>query len=199
VVENYIKFDLPIDTMWADIDYMDDYKVFTISQSRYKGLPAKVHKIRHEYNMTFVPIMDAGVAVRKDVSTIPALKTGLERKVFIKQAESEDPLTAGVWCGNAYFPDFYKADTNQWWSDMFNLMVKTYDDLEVDGVWLDMNEATNFCDGYCIEEERPKNSYRNKPFYVPGQRDLESESLGVDGRHENGFREYDTHNTFSLM
>jgi len=31
VVEQYEKYDLPIDTMWADIDYMDDYKVFTIS------------------------------------------------------------------------------------------------------------------------------------------------------------------------
>jgi len=67
-------------------------------------------------------------------------------------------LTAGFWCGNAYFPDFYKADTNQWWSDMFDHMVSTYDNLEVDGVWLDMNEATNFCDGYCIEEERPKDT-----------------------------------------
>ena len=67
-------------------------------------------------------------------------QTGLERKVFIKQAQSDDPLTAGVWCGNAYFPDFYKADTNQWWSDMFDHIVSTYDNLEVDGVWLDMNE-----------------------------------------------------------
>jgi len=67
-------------------------------------------------------------------------------------------VSAGVWCGNAYFPDFYKADTNQWWSDMFDHMVSTYDNLEVDGVWLDMNEATNFCDGYCIEEERPKDT-----------------------------------------
>jgi len=82
---------------------------------------------------------------------------------------------------------------------MFDHMVSTYDNLEVDGVWLDMNEATNFCDGYCIEEERPKSSLRNKAFYVPGQRDLESESLGVDGRHDNGFTEFDAHNTFSLM
>lgn len=31
VVDQYEAFDLPIDTMWADIDYMDDYKIFTIS------------------------------------------------------------------------------------------------------------------------------------------------------------------------
>ena len=85
-----------------------------------------------------------------------------------------------------------------WLACMFQFACN-FEEEELDGIWLDMNEATNFCDGYCIEEERPKNSLRNKPYYVPGQRDLESESLGVDGRHDNGFREYDTHNTFSLI
>ena len=32
VYQNYSAFQIPLDTMWADIDYMDDYKVFTISQ-----------------------------------------------------------------------------------------------------------------------------------------------------------------------
>jgi len=31
VYNNYKLFDLPLDTMWADIDYMEDYKLFTIS------------------------------------------------------------------------------------------------------------------------------------------------------------------------
>lgn len=166
VTVQYEKFKIPLDTMWADIDYMDDYKIFTISPSRYGNLTKYVHELRSK-NMTFVPIMDAGVAVRKDVDQYQTLKTGLARQVFIKQAESEDPLTAGVWCGNAYFPDFYKEDTNKWWGEQLDFLHTTLG-LELDGLWLDMNEATSFCNGYCIEEERPKNSLRNKPYYVPG-------------------------------
>jgi alpha-glucosidase (family GH31 glycosyl hydrolase) len=29
--QGYKTFNLPLDTMWGDIDYMDDYKVFTYS------------------------------------------------------------------------------------------------------------------------------------------------------------------------
>lgn len=51
--------------MWADIDYMDDYKLFTISEQSYPDLSEKVKKIKEE-GRYFVPIMDAGVAVRKN-------------------------------------------------------------------------------------------------------------------------------------
>lgn len=72
--------------------------------------------------------------------------------------------------------------------------------LEFDGIWLDENEATNFCNGYCKTEERPDDSYRNKPFYVPGWRDLEDKAIGVDGWHDSiKRREYDVHNLFPLM
>lgn len=72
--------------------------------------------------------------------------------------------------------------------------------MHFDGIWLDENEATNFCNGYCKPEERPADSYRNKPFYVPGWRDLEDKALGVDGWHDSiNRREYDVHNLFPLM
>lgn len=60
--------------MWADIDYMDDYKLFTISPA-YDGLADKVATIKKD-NRRFVPIMDAGVAVRKDQG-YTALEEGL--------------------------------------------------------------------------------------------------------------------------
>lgn len=67
--------------MWADIDYMDDYKVFTISNVSYGNLSNQVKAIRQK-NMTFVPIMDAGVAVRNDPYF--ALDVGKEMGIFIK-------------------------------------------------------------------------------------------------------------------
>jgi alpha-glucosidase (family GH31 glycosyl hydrolase) len=67
-----------------------------------------------------------------------------------------------------------------------------------DGIWLDENEATNFCNGYCDISERPLDSLRDKPYYVPGWRDLEDKALGVDGVHDNGYHEYDLHNLFAL-
>jgi len=84
VTQQYDAYKIPIDTMWADIDYMDDYKVFSISPSRYSNLTKWVKEIRETKNMTFVPIMDAGVAVREDVESYYTLKTGLDKGVFIK-------------------------------------------------------------------------------------------------------------------
>ena len=81
--QNYTTNEFPLDTMWADIDYMDDYKIFTISESRYKDLATKVEQI-HKDGKTFVPIMDAGVAVRADKDNYLALKKGLDMGIFIK-------------------------------------------------------------------------------------------------------------------
>lgn len=95
VVEQYEKFKIPLDTMWADIDYMDNYKIFTISQDTYSHLPEYVDEIRKK-NMTFVPIMDVAVPNLRNTNYY-ALERGLEMDVFIKQALSDAPLTAGVW------------------------------------------------------------------------------------------------------
>ena len=83
MVQNYTAHDLPLDTMWADIDYMDDYKIFTVSQTRYANLAANVSYIRKNKNMTFVPIMDVGVAVRPNENYF-AFDQGMDKNIFIK-------------------------------------------------------------------------------------------------------------------
>jgi len=59
--------------------------------------------------------MDAGVAVRQKSENYKALELGKQMDIFIKQANSNDPLTAGVWCGNAYFPDLFTDQGVKYW------------------------------------------------------------------------------------
>ena len=35
------------------------------------------------------------------------------------RADKSGPLTAGVWCGNAYFPDFFNPAAVSWWKANF--------------------------------------------------------------------------------
>jgi len=59
VIEGYKNEGLPLDTIWSDIDYMDDFKDFTVDVENF---PLDVmKKITDEYR--YVPIVDAGVSL----------------------------------------------------------------------------------------------------------------------------------------
>jgi len=107
-------------------------------------------------------------------------ESGLLHDVFIKKADLSGPATGGVWPGHAYFPDFFKPETVEWWKSnlqSFNNII------QFDGIWLDMNEPSSTCTGYCYQDERPANSIKYKLPYLPGQRDLEIQALGLDTVH----------------
>lgn len=44
------------DTQWADIDYMDAYKDWTLDPNKFADLPAVVNDL-HSYGMHFIPIV----------------------------------------------------------------------------------------------------------------------------------------------
>lgn len=144
-VQNYKHYDLPLDTQWVDIDYMDRYRDFTYDNSSFEDLPKLVDQL-HAMNKKFIPIIDIGIAKQEDY---PAYAQGVLADAFIKGADGND-FVGRVWPGDAVYPDFFapKNQTAAWWKDQLSEFYKT---LPFDGLWLDMNEASNFCDGACLD------------------------------------------------
>ena len=75
--------------------------------------------------------------------------------VFIKSPNTGDPLVGLVWPGGTTWVDWFHPNATKYWHSEFDYFRQT---VEFDGLWIDMNEVTSFCDGEC--------------GYGPGQLDL---------------------------
>lgn len=64
VLAGYRDNDFPIDVMWSDIDYMQNYRNFLYDDKlAFKELPDFIKQV-HDLGMKYVPILDAGTAAR---------------------------------------------------------------------------------------------------------------------------------------
>jgi len=79
VVQKFELYDLPIDVIWSDIDYMIDYYDFTVDPSRYNLEDMQqMMNLNSSNGVHWVPIIDAGVAIPTDAAT-----RGQQLNVFI--------------------------------------------------------------------------------------------------------------------
>jgi alpha-glucosidase len=63
IYDNYKKYKIPLDTLWSDIDYMENYKDFTFDPTNFAGLPKLIEDL-HNDDKHYIPIIDAGIAQR---------------------------------------------------------------------------------------------------------------------------------------
>ena len=172
VYENYIAYELPIDTFWEDIDILQDYRIFTLNENEFKDLPNLISEL-HQNNYKFVPIVDIGFPM-KDEDEFYVL--GKKTNAFIKSNYTKQDLISYVWPKHAVFPDFFCDAGVELWSFA---MEKYYQSVKYDGIWLDMNEPTmilveDIHRGEILPEnytfDPNKNKYEYIP-YVPGYRE----------------------------
>lgn len=128
--------DIPCDVLHFDIDYMDNYKVFTWNQDRYHGDPEGFLKRLTDDGFKPVTINDPGV---KQEEGYYVYEEGVKNGYFAKTPEGEVYINA-VWPGDSSFPDFGNPATREWWGDKQQFLL----DKGVRGIWNDMNEPTSF-------------------------------------------------------
>ncbi|MQM17553.1 hypothetical protein Taro_050525, partial [Colocasia esculenta] len=142
VVEGYKNAQIPLDVIWNDDDHMDAAKDFTLDPINYPRdkLLAFLDRI-HSEGMKYIVLIDPGIAVN---TTYGVYLRAMAQDVFIKYEGK--PYLAQVWPGPVYFPDFLSPSGVSWWVDE---VARFHELVPVDGLWIDMNEASNFCTGKC--------------------------------------------------
>ncbi len=128
--------DIPCDAIHFDIDYMQEYKVFTWNQKRYHGAPKKFLSELSEQGFKVVVINDPGV---KKEEGYKVYGEGVKNGYFAKTPEGEVYINR-VWPGDAAFPDFGNPAVREWWGEKQRFLL----DMGVRGIWNDMNEPASF-------------------------------------------------------
>ncbi len=128
--------DIPCDAIHFDIDYMQDYKVFTWNESRYHGDAAGYLDTLAHRGFKPVVINDPGV---KKEEGYAVYEEGVEKGYFARTPEGEVYINA-VWPGDAAFPDFGNPAVRHWWGEKQQFLL----DKGVRGIWNDMNEPASF-------------------------------------------------------
>ena len=135
VAKGYRENNMPIDAIYLDIDYMEDYKDFTINENSFPNFKGFVEEMRKE-NIRLVPIIDAGVKIQEGYDVY---EEGVKNNYFCKNAQNED-FIAAVWPGLTHFPDFFKEDASKWFGSKYKVLT----DMGIEGFWNDMNEPAIF-------------------------------------------------------
>ena len=173
VVANYSTANIPLETIWNDIDVYEYRATFTTDHIRYP-----LDKLRsiidylHAHDQHYIMMLDPAVADQD----IKPNNDGKEMNVFMQRNGST--WTGAVWAGASHFPDWFAPNSQDYWNDQISTFYDADKGVDIDGLWIDMNEPSNFCDLPCTDPwqygienrnpPRPPPARMYSPYDVPG-------------------------------
>ena len=101
IVQRNREAGIPLDVQYADIDYMDAAKDFTIDGKNFQGLKEYFRQLNNDGIRTVI-ILDPGTIDDQTYYT-PTID-GIKNDVFIKWDDGTTLMKGSCWPGDVFFP-----------------------------------------------------------------------------------------------
>ncbi|KAJ8797700.1 hypothetical protein J1605_017126 [Eschrichtius robustus] len=168
------------DTQVTDIDYMEDKKDFTYDHVAFNGLPEFVQDL-HDHGQKYVIILF-------DFSLIfefSFIYVSFYLCIYVND------LFFQVWPGLTVYPDFTNPNCIEWWANECSIF---HQQVNYDGLWIDMNEVSSFIHG---SKKGCSDNKLNYPAFTPDILDkiLYSKTICMDAVQHWG-KQYDVHSLY---
>ncbi|KAI1475438.1 glycoside hydrolase family 31 protein [Daldinia eschscholtzii] len=159
VIDNFAKAEIPLETIWSDIDYMKAYRDFENDPDRYSYEEGAEFLSRlHENGQHYVPIIDSAIYAPDPTNAsdaYPPFDRGIKEDAFLLNPDGSI-YVGKVWPGYTVYPDWIGAlfngtGANRWW---ISEVAEYYSKVKFDGIWIDMSEVSSFCVGSCGSDNR---------------------------------------------
>lgn len=112
----------------------------------------------HSKNQHFTVMVDPAVAARD----YPPYHRGLESDVFILR-DNGSVYNGVVWPGLTAYPDWFSENATGYWNNEFANFFSPEKGIDIDFLWIDMNEPANFCDYPCTDPQEAAKDLPPKP------------------------------------
>jgi len=153
MVNSYNTSGIPLESVWLDRSYMDNYKDFSVNSTTFNGLYDYTNTNLHNNNIKLGLVLGPSLSSTSEQDPLysDAQQSNALINSFVYQGEA---VTQTVWTGvnntgsghQNVFLDFFHTDGVRIWG---NGLSNLYDLVPYDALSLENNEASGQCDGEC--------------------------------------------------
>jgi alpha-glucosidase len=137
IVETMRSKKIPLDAIYFDIDYQQDYAPFTVNRQYFPNFEKMIADFRSTGVHTIL-ITDLHIKKNPGAGYAP-YDSGIQNDNFVKNVDGS-VFVGSVWPGDSVFPDFTLTRARDWWGGLY----KDFVAMGVSGFWNDMNEPSVF-------------------------------------------------------